>query len=68
MANWKKTNFGQLPGDVGIGYKIHMLEERQAQERPNGGFVTEKQVKSFVREHVKKANRRFRHNKPKLED
>ena len=59
MSNraYKVTKMGELPGDIPRQQKIQMLENPQT---PCG--------KSYKKDHVKKANRRFRHNKNYLKD
>ena len=49
MAWYKKTKMGDLPGDISIQSKAWMLEHK-------GNVVS----KAYLKEHVKKANRRLR--------
>ena len=51
-AQYRKSKFGCVPGDVYKGVKIAMLEGRHPDESRS---------KSFQREHHRRANRRFRH-------
>lgn len=54
---YKVTNMGQLPGDFPLQEKIKMMENpRSPVER------------SSRKDHLKKANRRFRHNKDYLKN
>ena len=48
--DYKRSKFGCLPGDIAKSLKIAMLE----------GKIKKPVAKSYKRDHVKKANRRFR--------
>lgn len=49
---YKHTKMGELPGDISRSKKIEMLENPATSV-----------ARSYKKDHVKKANRRFRHNK-----
>lgn len=55
---YKRTKMGALPGDWPRYYKIRMLEQG-INPGPDGCLT----AKTFRRDFVKKANRRFRHNR-----
>jgi hypothetical protein len=61
--NYKKSKMGQVPGDVSRWTKIKMLEDQTPIRVTPWHTITEKCAKSFKKDHIKKANRRFRHNK-----
>lgn len=64
----KRTKFGQLPGDIPIGAKIHMLEGGDEFYLFPWQKITKEGMKVFKNEFVQKANRRFRRERPTVEE
>jgi hypothetical protein len=63
MIKYKYSKFGSLPGTITKWAKIYMLEHKEPLEYTEKHIINKNQIKSYKKEFVKKANRRFRHNK-----